>query len=115
MYEELYSSKGKIAFAYYFKKLLQNSNDLAEEITPYNNKSWKSEFAKYTKEAKEDISFLLAGSDVAQPIFIANIALVCGKMTDPDLLPLEERYFIESGIADFQKQDYNRIFITTFL
>jgi outer membrane phospholipase A len=44
MYDELYSSRGKIAFAYYFKKVLQNSDNLKEEITPYNNKSWKSEF-----------------------------------------------------------------------
>ena len=115
MYDELYSSKGKIAFAYYFKKALQNSDNLTSKITPFNSKSWKSEFAKYTKETKENISFLLAGSDVAKPIFIANIALVCGRMTDQNLLPLEERYFIESGIADLQKQDYNRIFITTFL
>lgn len=115
LYDELYSSRGKIAFAYYFKQLLVSNNNPTKRITPFNNKSWKSEFAKFTKEAKEDISFLLAGSDVAQPIFIANIALICGRMTDPDLLPLTERYFIESGIPDLQKQDYNRIFITTFL
>jgi len=115
MYNELYSIRGKIAFAYYFKKIIQNSDNLTKKITPYNKKSWKGEFAKYTEETKEDISFLLAGSDVAKPIPIANIVLVCGKMTDPDLLPLEERYFIESGIADLQKQDYNPIFITTFL
>lgn len=115
MYDELYSHKGKIAFAYYFKKVLKNNDDITEEITPYNNKSWKSEFAKYTKEAKEDISFLLAGSDVAKPIFIANTVVICGRMTDIDLLPITQKYFIESGIADLQKQDYNRIFITTFL
>jgi len=115
IYEDLYdTSRGKIAFAYYFKKVLQNSDNLTREITPYNNKSWKSEFAKYIKETKEGISSLLSGSDILEPIFIANVALVMGKMTDIDVTP-SERYFIEAGIADLQKQKYNRIFLTTFI
>ena len=54
-YDELYSSKGKIEFAYYFKKAIEHNANLNTEITKFKSKSWKSDFNKLTKAAKVGI------------------------------------------------------------
>jgi len=59
-YEELYSSRGKIEFAYYFKKVIEYHADLEQEITPFKSDSWKSDFNKLTKNVKTDIDTIIS-------------------------------------------------------
>ncbi len=115
MYDELYSSRGKNEFAYYFKKLLQNANDLEVNITPFNTETWRKEFSKFTKTTKQEIDEILVGTDDMYIVSISNITLIRGKMTDVNILPLREKYFIEAGIANYKTKEYNRIFITNFI
>ncbi len=112
-YEELYSSRGKIEFAYYFKKVLQHNSNLDVEITKFNNKSWKSEFAKLTKSAKVGIDKMLGDTEHTKTIYIANLCLTIGKITDKRINPDEKRYTMEVAIADMKKDSYDRIFIST--
>ena len=115
IYDELYSSRGKIEFAYYFKKILQNSSDITVEITRYNKETWRKEFSQFTRDTKVSIDEMLADSHDMKQIDIANIALIFSKMTDVDLLPLEERFSIQAGTVDYEIKEYNPIFITNFL
>jgi len=119
LYDELYSSRGKIEFAYYFKKLLENYKNpekanepksLNASITPYNKNSWRREYASYSQQAKEEID-LFSQEEITT---ISNIKLICGKREDKRLPHLGERYVIEAGISN-SEEDYNRIFIVTFL
>ena len=112
-YEELYSSRGKIEFAYYFKKAIQKNSSIDIEITEFNNKSWKSEFAKLTKSAKTDIDEILGDKEHTQTIYIANLCLTIGKLSDKRIDLDEKRCTIEVGIADMEKDRYDRIFIST--
>ena len=116
IYEELYSSRGKIEFAYYFKKLLQHNSDINVEITPYNRESWRGDFAGYTRLAKKSIDRLISQSNGINSMdtTVSNIKLFFGKKTDKDLLPLEERYFIEIKV-DYKNKAPEQIFITNFI
>ncbi len=111
-YEELYSSKGKIEFTYYFKKVIEHNANLELEITPYKSDSWRSEFNQLTKDAKIGIDEILADEDT-KTIYIENIALTVGKIVDKRINPDEQRYIIEAGIADMENDHYDRIFIST--
>jgi len=113
LYDELYSSRGKIEFAYYFKKLLEYHDDINASITPYNKESWRGEYAKYTRLAKEEIDeqYKTTGKDEIMPI--SNIYIIYGKRVDKRLTDLGERYVIEAGISNHE-EEYNRIFIATF-
>ena len=113
-YEEMYSSRGKIEFAYYFKKLLDNHSHFTLPITPYNRESWRGEYAKYTKIAKYEIDTILEENHQQEEIFkVSNICIIYGKRRDTRLPHLGERYVIEAGISNHNKE-YNRIFIATF-
>jgi hypothetical protein len=115
VYEELYSSRGKIEFAYYFKKLLQCDNNIECEITPYNRESWRGDFAKYTKLTKQAIDELIDDNDNGSTsIVISNIKLSIGKKIDPDILPVEKRYFIEMEVG-YKNKASEQIFITNFI
>jgi hypothetical protein len=112
-YEEMYSSRGKIEFAYYFKKLLDNNYNFNLSITPYNRESWRGEYAKYTKIAKYEIDTIIEESHKQEEIIkISNICIIYGKRRDKKL-PIEEKYVIEAGISNNNKE-YNRIFIAIF-
>lgn len=114
LYDELYSSRGKIEFAYYFKKLLENDDNFTKTITPYNKESWRGEYAKYTRLAKDEIDTICEISKKKEEIVsISNLLLIYGKRIDEKLPHLGERYVIEAGISS-HKHEYNRIFITTF-
>jgi len=112
-YDELYSINGKIPFAYYFKKVLQNNSNLDVEITKFNNKSWKSDYGKLTKYAKIGIDKMLGDGEHTKTIHIANLCLTIGKISERRINPDEKRYTIEVGIADMEKDHYDRIFIST--
>jgi len=113
-YEELYTNRSKYEFAYYFRKVLQNNSNLSVEITPYNSKSWRSEFNNLTKYAKTGIYEELSATDMdVKSIYIANLNLTIGNISDRRINPFESRYTIEVGIADVDSQNYNRIFIST--
>ncbi len=116
IYEELYSSRGKIEFAYYFKKLLQHNDDIDIEVTPYNRESWRGDFAGYTRLVKKNIDILLSPNNGINSFntTVSNIILFYGKETDKDLLPLEERYFIEIK-AEYKNKAPEQIFITNFI
>jgi len=110
MYEELYSSRGKIEFAYYFKKVLENNTQINTKITPYNRESWRGDYARYTKAVKSMIDSLKE-EDV---IYISNIVFIYGRRQDERLPHKGECYIIEAGIHNNSKE-YERISIATFL
>ena len=112
-YDELYSNKGKITFAFYFKKALQHNSDLDTDLVEFKSTSWKSDFAKLTKYAKIGIDKMLEDGEHTKTIYIANLCLTIGKITDKRINPDEKRYTIEVGIADIKKDHYDRIFIST--
>ena len=112
-YEELYSNKGKIEFAYFFQKSLQHNANLDTEITKYKSTSWKSDFNKLTKAAKVDIDEIIGDDEGTRTINISNISITIGKITDRRINPDERRYIIEAAIADEEKDKYDRIFIST--
>ena len=112
-YEELYSSKGKIEFAYYFKKALQHNANLNIEITKFKSESWKSDFNKLTKAAKVGIDEIIGDNEGTKTINISNISITIGKVIDRRINPDERRYTIEAAITDKEKGHYDRIFIST--
>jgi hypothetical protein len=113
-YGEMYSSRGKNEFAYYFKRLLDNHCDSTLAILPYNKKTWRSVYARYTKIAKDEIDTILEKSHQQEEIRkVSNICISYGKKRDTRLPHLGERYVIEAGISNHNKE-YNRIFIATF-
>lgn len=112
-YEELYSSRGKIEFAYYFTKALQHNANLNTEITEFKSKSWKSDYNKLTKNAKIGIDEIIGDNEGTKTINISNISITIGKITDRRINPDERRYTIEAAIADEEKDKYDRIFIST--
>lgn len=114
MYAELYSSRGKIEFAYFFKKLLENHSNFNASITPYNKESWRGEYAEYTRLAKSDIDTICELSGKQEEVsLISNICIIYGKRIDSKLPHLGERYITEAGIYNHNSQ-YTRIFIATF-
>ena len=112
-YEELYSSKGKIKFAYYFKKAIEHNAHLNTEITKFKSKSWKSDFNKLTKATKINIDGIIGDDEGTKTINISNISITIGKIIDRRINPDERRYTIEAAIADKEKDHYDRIFIST--
>ena len=113
-YEELYSDRSKYEFAYYFRKVLQNNSNLNTDITPYNSKSWRSEFNSLTKFAKVGIDEELDAIDMdVKSIYISNLNLTIGNIVDGRMNPNESRYTIEAGVADMDSDRYDRIFIST--
>ncbi len=111
-YEELYSSRGKIEFAYYFKKALQHNSDLDTEIVKFNSSSWRTEFSDLTKLAKMDIDDIV-GEEGTKTINISNLSITIGKIVDRRINANEKRYTIEVAIADMNTDHYDRIFIST--
>jgi len=112
-YEELYSSKGKIEFAYYFKKAIEHNANPNTEITKFKSKSWKSDFNKLTKAAKVNIDEIIGDNEGTKTINISNISITIGKIIDRRINPDERRYTIEAAVADKEKDHYDRIFIST--
>ena len=113
LYDELYSSRGKIEFAYYFKKILEHHDNINVSITPYNKESWRGEYAKYTRLAKAEIDKnCKLTNEREEIILISNIYIAYGKRIDERLPNLGERYFIRGIYVN--GEDYNPIFIVTF-
>ncbi len=115
LYEELYSTRGKQEFAYYFKKLLQNNQDLQKPITPYNTNSWRKEFGELTKYAKIGIDNMLNGRNLVTYIIAGtnNLYLTIGKIADKRLKMQGKRYIVDLTQVDIGKKNRNRIFIVT--
>jgi len=113
-YKELYSDRSKYEFAYYFRKVLKNHSNLNTDITPFNSKSWRSEFNSLTKVAKAGIDEELDAIDMdVKSIYISNLNLTIGNIADRRINPDESRYTIEAGVAAMNSDSYDRVFIST--
>jgi len=116
IYQNLYSSRGKMKFAYYFAKLLEYHQTPNVLITPYKSHSWRGEYGAYTKNLKKYISKLPLSSygDRMDEIYINNIVIISGQMKDTKLANKEMQYFIQMGTFNILKKDFQPIFSTNF-
>jgi hypothetical protein len=116
IYENLYSSRGKMKFAYYFRKLLDHHEKPYTLITAYKSSSWRGEYGNYTKVVKEYIDELPLSShnDRIHDYTIKNIIILRGQMKDTKLAEKEMQYFIQMGTFDIVTQDFQPLFSTNF-
>jgi len=114
MYHELYSSRGKIEFAYYLKKHLEQ-RDPHKPITAYNRDSWRGEYGKYTRKFNK-----LVDDKKAATIYIGeNIAITFMKMKDENISP-DMKKIIDVGIYEIDSdtntpKDYERVAISILM
>jgi len=116
IYENLYSSRGKMKFAYYFSKLLDHHDKPYTLITAYKSSSWRGEYGDYAKEVKEYIDELPLSShdDRMDKIYINNIVIIIGQMKDERLADKEMQYFIQMATFNIPTQDFQPLFSTNF-
>jgi len=109
-YENLYSSRNKNAFGYYFDMLL-NSNDIATPIEKFNTDKHRANFNNYIKRLKSRIQQIPEEKKM-QPFYYSNIVFNIGKMKDDKLPNLKLRNFIAISYSD--KPAETPLFITNF-
>lgn len=116
VYENLYTSRGKMKFAYYFGKLLDYHKNPYTSITAYKSSSWRGEYGRYTKGVKEYVDKLPLSSqnDKMDEVYIQNIVIIIGHMKDTQLAEKEMQYFIKMATFDIDTQDFQALFSTNF-
>lgn len=112
-YGQLFSSRSKNEFAYYFMEMLKNcdATDYSVSIKPYDSDKWRNIFRRMTNEVKTSIRKTIAsGRDMKYTEF-SNVVITLG--TKPNPYEIEQNYFIEIGISQEEPlPDYNHIIIT---
>lgn len=110
LFDNLYSSRHKNEFAYYYKKLIEGYSNPELLVTEYSSNSWRSEFLKYTKEIKNYINDLEPYKEDMDIRTIANLSLSIGKMEEDK----EVSFFLEIAIVDTLHETHERLFISKF-
>ncbi len=115
-YDQLFSSRSKNEFAYYFGWVLDYCDDenlYRATIDPYIPDKWRNKFRRMTQKVKKYIQELDQTEEDMSTILISNVAMTVGTISDP--IDKQEKGFFEIGIyASVPVQKYNRILVTPF-
>jgi len=116
VYENLYSSRGKYEFAYYFGKMVEYPDNTTREVTPYKSHSWRGEYKDYITEITDHIDTLPISekNDKMTEVYIQNIVIICGQMQDKRLKDKSRQYFIKIGTFHILTQNFTPLASTNF-